>query len=63
MDEANGLLPEDKLTMFCEVCVHNYLEHSNVSKQLYALCLLLLVDKFCFAFSVIIFYFLRVGRF
>ena len=20
MDEANGLLPEDKLTMFCEVC-------------------------------------------
>ena len=23
-DEANGLLPEDKLTIYCEVCRHNY---------------------------------------
>lgn len=24
MDEANGLLPDDKLTIFCEVCITHY---------------------------------------
>ena len=44
MDENNGLLPEDKLTLFCEVSVVqdsvNYTGHSNCRKLVVPDCTL-----------------------